>query len=80
ARFDQEIAVDTVIVTANPRFIEFGYEIRCVETERVLARGTTRHVWLNREMRPTRLPERYHAALIPETAPVLEDAADQVRT
>ena len=64
ARYDQPIVVETAVLEANPRLIQFAYEIRCGETERVLANGTTRHMWLNREWRPCRLPDHYHEALL----------------
>jgi acyl-CoA thioester hydrolase len=63
ARYDQEIAVETNIVKATSRTVEFGYRISSVEPERLLAEGTTRHIWLNREWRPASLPEKYRAAL-----------------
>lgn len=63
ARYDQEIEVQTEVTEANPRSVQFGYEVRCVETGRLLVNGRTRHVWLNREWRPCRLPEQYHQAL-----------------
>jgi acyl-CoA thioester hydrolase len=63
ARYDQEIAVETNIVKATSRAVEFGYRISSVEPERLLAEGTTRHIWLNREWRPASLPEKYRAAL-----------------
>ncbi len=65
ARYDQEIAVQTEVIKSSSRVIEFGYEIRSTEPDRILAAGSTRHIWLNREWRPTRLPERYHAILQP---------------
>lgn len=63
ARYDQEIVVNTEVAKSTPRGIEFAYRIRSAEPERMLAEGFTRHMWLNREWRPTRLPEQYHAAL-----------------
>lgn len=63
ARYDQEIAVETRVVKANSRMVEFGYRISSVEPERLLAEGATRHIWLNREWRPTSLPQRYRAGL-----------------
>jgi len=63
ARYDQELIFQTEIVHANARVLEFGYEIRSAEPDRLLAQGSTRHTWLNREWRPTRLPERYHSLL-----------------
>jgi acyl-CoA thioester hydrolase len=63
ARYDQEIVVETSVVKASSRMVEFGYRIRSIEPERLLAEGLTRHLWLNREWRPVSLPERYRAAL-----------------
>ena len=63
ARYDQEIAIRTEILDANPRKVEFGYELSIEESGRRAATGKTRHLWLNREMRPARLPERYAALL-----------------
>jgi acyl-CoA thioester hydrolase len=63
ARYDDEITVQTEVTNANLRTIQFGYEIRLRESERVLVTGSTRHIWLNREWRPARLPERYKDAL-----------------
>jgi acyl-CoA thioester hydrolase len=64
ARYDQEIIVETSVASANARVVEFVYQIR--SAERVLAKGSTRHMWLNREWRPTNLPERYRVALVAE--------------
>ena len=61
ARFDDEVIVKTWIAEANPRMAVFGYEMRLADGDRIIATGTTRHIYLNREMRPTRLPEKYHA-------------------
>jgi acyl-CoA thioester hydrolase len=63
ARYDDEILIGTEIIRANARLIEFGYDIRSVASERLLATGSTKHCWLNREMKPTKLPVRYHAVL-----------------
>jgi acyl-CoA thioester hydrolase len=57
ARYDDEILVKTEVTRSNPRMVEFSYEI--CSPSRVLATGTTRHIRLNREMRPAKLPERY---------------------
>jgi len=59
ARFDDQVTVKTWIEDANTRIVIFGYEMR-VE-ERVLATGSTRHVYVSREMQRTRLPLKYHA-------------------
>ena len=63
ARYDQEIGVETTVAKATDRSIEFAYRIRSVEQGRLLAEGRTRHIWLNREWRPTRLPPKYRDRL-----------------
>lgn len=64
ARYDDEILVGTEVIRANARLIEFGYEIRsATPPDRLLATGSTKHCWLNREMKPTKLPARYHSVI-----------------
>ena len=59
ARYDEEIAVTTWISTANRRLIEFKYEIRDPDVDRRIAHGETKHIFLNRDMKPVKLPEKY---------------------
>ncbi|MBV8072025.1 MAG: acyl-CoA thioesterase [Acidobacteriaceae bacterium] len=66
ARYDEEIVVQTSIVKSNLRMVEFAYRIVSVDPKRVLAEGLTKHVWLNREFRPTRLPEAFYGLLQPD--------------
>ena len=61
ARFDDEVIVKSWISEANPRMAVFKYEMRLAANDKVLATGSTRHVFLSRDMRPTRLPQKYHA-------------------
>ena len=63
ARYDQEIVVETRVKSSNPRIVEFSYLIRSADPERLLAEGFSRHIWLNRDWRPTRLPAHHHARL-----------------
>lgn len=63
ARYDQEILIQTQVHSANPRMVEFAYEIRSLDPDRLLAQASTKHVWLNREMRPSRLPSQYQYLL-----------------
>ena len=64
ARYDQEVVIQTEVTAATARAITFAYELRLAGgSERVVATGRTRHISVNREMRPTRLPEKYHAVL-----------------
>jgi acyl-CoA thioester hydrolase len=57
ARYDDQISITTELGEANRRFVNFEYELTC-EARRV-ALGQTRHIFLNREFRPTRLPDKY---------------------
>ncbi len=57
ARFDDEVSILTTVSDANRRFVTFDYEMTCAGHR--LATGQTRHVFLNREFRPARLPDRY---------------------
>jgi acyl-CoA thioester hydrolase len=59
ARFDDEVIVKTWIEQANVRMVSFGYQMRRAEDDRVLATGVTKHIFCSRELRPTRLPEKY---------------------
>src|SRR3984885_9711306 len=63
ARYDQEIIVETVVSKLSSRGVEFAYNIRSADPDRLLAQGHTRHIWLSRDLRPAVLPERYRAAL-----------------
>lgn len=63
ARYDQEIVVATRLLNTNPRVVEFGYQIRLAEEERLIAEGSSRHMWLSRDWRPTRLPIEYQRIL-----------------
>lgn len=59
AHYDEEIVVTTSISSANRRMVEFTYDMRD-ESGRALARGTTKHIFLGPEMKPVKLPEKYH--------------------
>lgn len=57
AKYDEEVAVQTTIADANRRFVTFEYEMAC--DGRRVATGRTKHIFLSREMRPVRLPDKY---------------------
>jgi len=59
ARYDDEIIVRTEIERAHQRMVRFAYRILHAEENRLLAEGTTTHLFLDRNMRPSRLPEKY---------------------
>jgi acyl-CoA thioester hydrolase len=64
ARYDDDIVIRTRIEAANPRMITFRYDLEHAEGPRPLATGTTKHFFCSRSpegLRPTKLPEEYHA-------------------
>jgi acyl-CoA thioester hydrolase len=56
-RFDDEVVIATSMSEATSRMVSFSYEMS-VDGHRV-ASGETRHIFLNRAMKPARLPEQY---------------------
>jgi acyl-CoA thioester hydrolase len=61
ARFDDEVIVKTWIEKAATRMVTFAYQMMLAADGRELASGYTRHIFLTRELRPARLPAKYHA-------------------
>jgi acyl-CoA thioester hydrolase len=57
ARFDDEVVIKTRVAAATSRMVTFHYEM-FVEG-RPIATGETRHIFLNRELRPTHAPAMY---------------------
>jgi acyl-CoA thioester hydrolase len=57
ARYDDEVSIATSLGEANRRFVAFDYELTC--DSRRVAVGKTRHIFLSREFRPLRLPDKY---------------------
>jgi len=63
ARFDEEVVIRTWVEEANPRMVRFAYEMRLAADGRKLATGVTRHIFLGRDFRPCRMPDRYREKL-----------------
>jgi acyl-CoA thioester hydrolase len=59
ARFDEEVVIRTWVAEVNPRMVRFAYEMLLAEGGRKLATGETKHIFLGRNLRPCRLPEKY---------------------
>jgi acyl-CoA thioester hydrolase len=57
ARFDDEVVVRAWIENANRRIVTFAYEMRV--DDRKIATGHTKHIFLGKDFRPTKLPEKY---------------------
>ena len=61
ARFDQDVTIETTLSGAHPRMVSFAYEMRLAENGRKLVTGGTKHVFVGRDLKPVRLPEKYWA-------------------
>lgn len=59
ARYDDRIAIETTVSEINHRFLTFDYAMSA--GGRRVATGSTRHIFLGRDFRPVRLPEKYRA-------------------
>lgn len=59
AHFDDEVIIKTTISDANARMIGFTYDMSV--DGHPIASGETRHVFLNRQLKPTRVPTQYRA-------------------
>jgi acyl-CoA thioester hydrolase len=57
ARYDDEISITATLADANRRFVAFEYEMKC--DARRVATGHTKHIFLNKDFRPTRLPDKF---------------------
>jgi acyl-CoA thioester hydrolase len=61
-RYDDEVIVKAWVEEVSTRMIQFRYEIRVAEDGRLAARGFTKHLFCDRELRRIQLPERYQQA------------------
>ena len=69
ARYDDMIRVETSIAELKRASLRFTYRVVRVEDERLLAEGHTVHACIDREHKPTRLPEPVAALLRGATSP-----------
>ena len=59
AYFDDHICIRTKVEDANSRLARFSYEIHRCPGGDLLASGFTKHIYVSREMRAVRLPEKF---------------------
>jgi acyl-CoA thioester hydrolase len=74
ARFDEEVIIRTWVEQANPRMARFGYEMRLAADGRKLATGETKHIFLGRDLRPCRLPDKYRGKFGTDLPPSSQNA------
>lgn len=61
ARYDDDIVARAWVKQAHPRMVTFAYEIRHADNGQVLVTGETKHVMIDGQGRPVRIPSKYHA-------------------
>ena len=72
ALYDEEVIVSTGIEEATPRAVRFVYRISSGDDGRLLAEGSTKHVFCGRDRKARKLPKEYQAMFrvtAPRTAP-----------
>jgi acyl-CoA thioester hydrolase len=60
ARYDDEVEIETRIQKATARGVHFVYSMRHAASGQKLAEGFSRHLFLDRTLKPMRLPERFY--------------------
>jgi acyl-CoA thioester hydrolase len=61
-RYDEEILVRTQMLNVRESVIHFGYELRRVADDALLAEGETTHIVTNANMKIAMLPDKYMEA------------------
>jgi acyl-CoA thioester hydrolase len=67
AHYDDELAVETTIREMRSRVITFDYRVQ--RAGELISHGFTRHVWVDANNRPRRLPDEVLEAIAPFIAP-----------
>ncbi len=63
ARYGDLVKVKTWMEKVKSRSVTFGYEVRMVETGKLLATGWTKHICVNEEGRVRRIPQEIREVL-----------------
>ena len=58
-RYDEEVAVRTELLHVRDSVVRFGYELRRVDDDALLAEGETTHIVTDAEMKMAVLPKKY---------------------
>jgi acyl-CoA thioester hydrolase len=58
-RYDEEVLIRTELLNVRDSVVHFGYELRRVPDDSLLAEGETTHIVTDAEMKIAALPEKY---------------------
>jgi acyl-CoA thioester hydrolase len=64
ARYDDLVNVRAWVSELQSRMMKLQYEISRANDGTLLASGETRHMFVNRELKPVRLPDKYREAFL----------------
>jgi acyl-CoA thioester hydrolase len=64
ARYDDLVEVTAKVVELQSRMMKLSYAIQRAADGALLAVGETKHLFVNRDLKPVRLPEKYRAAFL----------------
>ncbi len=64
ARYDEQVRVETFLAAMQSRGLTFGYRVFREEDNTLLAEGWSRHVCIDRNARPRRIPDGIRQRLL----------------
>lgn len=60
ARYDDQISAAAWLKSSHRRMVAFAYEIRNTDTGELLVTGETKHVLIDRDGKPAKIPPKYY--------------------
>lgn len=76
ARYDDELIIQTRVLSVRGPLIRFGYRILRVQDNHLLCEGETVHVVLGRDMKRRRIPKEYAEILGAAASDPVSDISD----
>ena len=61
ARYDDLVDITARVVEVQSRMMRIEYDIHRAADGQLLAQGSTKHLFVNTDLKPIRCPERYYA-------------------
>jgi acyl-CoA thioester hydrolase len=76
ARYDDELIVETRVLTLRGPLIRFGYRILRANDRQLLCDGETVHVAVGRDMKPRKVPKKYAQILGAAASDCMSETSD----
>ena len=61
ARYDDLVDITARVVQVQSRMMRIEYDIHRASDQQLLAKGATKHLFVNLDLKPIRCPEKYYA-------------------